>query len=87
MIRTYSDSLIVLDSKVAMMRGGTKRITVIAETSTSGNPKEVKINFYGRLAESISEKLVPGMKFTYRGFITIESGEPTLVGQTFALIA
>lgn len=87
MIRTYSDPLIVLTSESATLKGGVKRITITAETSTNGNPKEVKVNFYGKLAERIAEIVVSGMRFTYRGFVTVENGIPVFVGQTFALIA
>lgn len=87
MIRTYSDPLIVLSSEAGIVNVKTQRTVITAEIATNGQTKEVKIHFYGKLAEEVSERVVPGMKFTYRGFIAIDGESVILVGQTFTPIA
>ena len=87
MVRTYSDQLIVLEAKKDEERG-IPHALVIAETQYRNKPKEVEIHFYGKVAEQASSRLIPGMRFTYRGYVAIEDGEPPkLVAATFTPIA
>ena len=73
MIRFYSDALIVLEKStelVASIPEAIRHTTVIAEeVGVDGKPDEMAIHFYGKGAEEANEKLVPGIKFTCRGFI------------------
>ena len=88
MIRTYTDPLIAISKRADRSKEDTKHTIVIAEAVLAGlNPKEVAIHFYGALADEVLERLVPGMKFTYRGFIALDGEKLILVGQSFAPIA
>ena len=87
MVRTYSDQLIVLEVDCDEERGVPHTI-VTAETQYRNKPKEVKIHFYGKLAEQAGDRLIPGMRFTYRGYVALEDAEPPkLVAATFTPIA
>lgn len=87
MIRTYSDTLIALDSEVGTRKGVPIAI-ITAEEVTRNARQEVKVVFYGNIASGAATKLVSGVKFNFRGFIaTDHRGELELVGLTFSLIA
>lgn len=86
MIRTYSDPVIALEKETAILGADTKLTIVTAEAEINGQRKEVRIHFYGSLAEEVARIVVPGLKFAFRGQIEIEDGALNLVGRTFSPI-
>lgn len=87
MIRTYSDPLIAVEVESHLLSNGIRHTTVTAESDTStGKPKEFKVNFYGQIAEDALKSIVRGCKFTYRGHLSIEDGQAILVAKAFATI-
>ena len=87
MIRTYSDPLIAVEVESHLLSNGVRHTVVTAESDTStGKPKEFKVNFYGKTAEDALNTIVRGTKITYRGHIGLEDGQPLLIGKAFAVI-
>lgn len=88
MIRIYSDELVVLAKKKRTFRG-TPIAEITAEATMRGKPKEVTVCFYGEKANEAMEKLIPGVRFTFRGANTIdeETGKLQMAAATFAVIA
>lgn len=86
MIRTYSETLIALEVATGK-ECETSHAIITAEDNLRGKPKEVRIHFYGKTAEEVSERIVVGVRFTYRGYVSVDAnGNHALIGQTFALI-
>lgn len=88
MIRTYSETMIALQTDFT---ANPRCATVRAEDSNvkdCGEPQEVTIKFFGEIAEEASQRLVAGMRFTFRGYVKANAeAEMTLVGVTFTPIA
>lgn len=89
MIRTYSETMIALQTDfTANPRCATVRAEDSNNTKDRGEPQEVTIKFFGEIAEEASQRLVPGMRFTFRGYVKSNAeAEMTLVGVTFTPIA
>lgn len=87
MIRTYSDELIVLETRKETVQG-IPHLVAICESDSKSDPREVEIHFYGKVAGEAAKRLFKGMRFAYRGFVRIRSGEPPqLVAKTICPIA
>ena len=88
MIRTYSEEMIVL-SKVRKTVRGVPVAEILSESTDKGKPREVTIHFFGKTADEAMESLIPGARYTYRGYIGIEEGtnQLKLIAVKFAVIA
>ena len=93
MIRVYSDKLIVCQATFAE-KGDRYNdyqanvLYVIAEDEVQGRANSVVVTFFGGLANEARDKLVPGAKFTFRGYVGISpDGSERLTAQAFCPIA
>lgn len=85
MVKTYSDEMTAIECAVGEDRG-VKFADVVAETEIRGKPAELTVRFYGKTAEGAIAKLVPGARFSYRGFVASVDGKAALIGMAFAVI-
>lgn len=92
MIRVYSESLIALEIEENFhpAEGRVSEAIVTAEDGGRGLLRqEVKITFFAEKAKEAKQRLTPGTKFTFRGYISCSrsTGKMEIVGQAFAVIA
>ena len=93
MIRVYSDKLIVCDASFAEKgdRDNDYRanaLFVLAEDEAKDGTHVFVVAFFGALATEARDKLVPGAKFTFRGYVGMSpDGSERLTALAFCPIA
>ncbi len=88
MIRVYCDEVIVLEQTKGTLEGERNKVELLCELDVRGSPREFRVTFVGNKAKDAEATLIPGMRFSFRGFAAPDDeGNTKLFGLAFTPIA